>query len=261
MPAPFDEVEEAEEARISAEGFELEAEEAPETMSVYAPSSQLFPDDELMEAFDASSLHTPDLPADDDAGEQAVHEEEPSLSSDSADAMVTSSIVIPASPVGAWDETIQIDSLGVSGRLSTLEDSGDLDPHEEYSESDESAVALVDEGPGPVERVFNSLREAVDEGIFTAEINDLQISTVSGRSLVSTLLDRKRRDHVAEFSAQAIRFGLSSELGLYAQLSAGELHLLVYMLPHRRLLTCLFEQPTDAVPFLGEVRDLIDLED
>ncbi len=262
-----------EEMRISAEGFELEAEEAPETMSVYAPSSQLFPDDELMDSFSASALHSPDASAV-DASEDGPEgptkpelagdpeeAEEPSLSSDSDEAMVTSSIVIPATPVGMWDETIQIDGMGISGRITALEDTEDPDQHEEYSESDESAVALVDSGPGPVERIFNTMREAIDADLLDAEVCDLQLSTVSGRPLVSTLLDRKRRDHVAEFSAQAIRFGLSSDLGLYAQLSAGELHLLVYMLPHRRLLTCLFEQPTEAAPFLGQVRDLLDFDE
>ncbi len=155
-----------------------------------------------------------------------------------ADALATSSIVIPAHRVEQTDPSLDeaVESLSADGRYS---------------------VEIVEWGPGPVERIFTTLKEHLLEGS-SSGAQDIQLSTRSGRPLASTVDDRRRRDRIASFTAQAINFAQRTDQGLYAELSAGDLHLAVVELPYRRLLTCLFEQPPDAEAFRREVRELLE---
>ena len=122
------------------------------------------------------------------------------------------------------------------------------------------SVEIVEWGPGPVERIFTTLREHLLEGS-AGGVQEIQLSTRSGRPLASTVDDRRRRDRIASFTAQAINFAQRTEQGLYAELSAGDLHLAVVELPYRRLLTCLFAQPPDAEAFRREIRELLSRTD
>ncbi len=153
------------------------------------------------------------------------------------DALATSSIVIPAH------------------RMESFEDSVD-EVFEVVSAERRSSVEIVEWGPGPVERIFTALKSQLLEES-SLGVRDIQLSTRSGRPLASSVEDRRRRDRIAAFTAQAINFAQRTEEGLYAELSAGDLHLAVVEIPFHRLLTCLFDQPPDAPVFRREVRDLI----
>ncbi len=153
------------------------------------------------------------------------------------DALATSSIVIPSHRLDLAEES--------------LEDLADEMPSERRH-----SIEIVEWGPGPVERIFTSLQEHLLSGALT-DVQEIQLSTRSGRPLASTVEDRRRRDRIAAFTAQAINFAQRTEEGMYAELSAGDLHLAVVELPYRRLLTCLFDRPPDAPAFRREVRDLL----
>lgn len=153
------------------------------------------------------------------------------------DGLATSSIVIPSHRLDANEDSLD----------EALES---LPPDRRHS------VEIVEWGPGPVERIFTSLQEHLTAGALT-DVREIQLSTRSGRPLASTVEDRRRRDRIAAFTAQAINFAQRTEEGMYAELSAGDLHLAVVELPYRRLLTCLFDRPPDAPAFRREVRDLL----
>jgi len=146
-----------------------------------------------------------------------------------------------------------VPSYRTSGELEAgLERSG------EVSADEVSDVALVDIGPGPLERMFNALQAELQVGEGARGVLDFQISTWSGRALVSTVTDRRRRDMLAVFTSQAGQFAQRAEDGLITQLSAGDLHLVVMELPRRRMLTGLFDSPPDVESFRRVVQGIVD---
>jgi CheY-like chemotaxis protein len=153
-------------------------------------------------------------------------------------------------------QSIIVPSYRVSGEISAeLEASSETST--ELSEDEASGVALVELGPGPLERLFKALQAEllVDDG--ARGVIDFQISTWSGRSLVSTVDERRRRDMLATFTAQASQFAQRTDEGLITQVSAGDLHLVVMELPHKRMLTGLFDSPPDVDSFRRVVQGIV----
>ncbi len=165
------------------------------------------------------------------------------------DAMATSSIIISAR---------RPEDVAVS---ADLDDDGDLDGEGEQLrtsvDGEDTGVALVDRGPGPVEQLFVLLRDELVGEVAGFGLRDVLIATRSGRPLAATLEDQDRKEHVAAFAAQAIQFAPETGLGTYAELSASDLHLVVVELPYRRLLACVFDNPPDAAKLMRRINELI----
>ncbi len=140
----------------------------------------------------------------------------------------------------------------VSG-LRSLEISQDLSPSSQHFASTDTAITLVDETPGPVERLFQSLRTVMARASLPPM--GIQISTRSGRVLASSLPTRDKREHLSLLGAHALRVHRSGTDVGWTQLCLGDLHLLVLELPYHRLLTCISENPVEPRLVVDLVRD------
>ena len=169
-------------------------------------------------------------------------------------------------PVSALYSTS--DRLSISGDVPTIDpDEGatqsiivrsfrpSMDEEEPGSE-DTVEVALVNTGPGPLEQTYLLLKQGFAEEADLG-LRDFQISTRSGRSLVSTIESHRRREMIAAFTGQAIQFAETNDEGQVAQLAAGDLQLLVLELPRKRLLTCLFDVQPDVDSVRAVVSELL----
>ena len=171
-----------------------------------------------------------------------------------------STILVPANTLFPTD-----DRLNVSGELFDDEDGATRSivvpsyrPEDDYDEEIRSSddpgrpsmdVEIVESGPGPLERTFDALQKAFMQDNAFLGVRNFQISTRSGRCLASTVSRQDRREMIAAFTAHAIQFADATEQGLFAQLAAGDLQVLVTELPRRRLLTSLFDAPPDLDAF------------
>ena len=163
-------------------------------------------------------------------------------------------------PVSALYSTS--DRLSISGDVPTIDpDEGatqsiivrsfrpSIEEDEESASESTMEVRIVESGPGPLEQTYLLLKQGFADEV-DLRVKDFQISTRSGRSLASTIESHRRREMIAAFTGQAIQFADPDDEGMVAQLAAGDLQLLVLELPHKRLLTCLF----DAQPDVDSVR-------
>jgi len=201
-----------------------------------------------------------------------VEEDEPSQDSVSVERFSSSdSLVLEAeewetsessilAPVSALYSTS--DRLSISGDVPTIDpDEGatqsiivrsfrpSIEEDEESASESTMEVRIVESGPGPLEQTYLLLKQGFADEV-DLRVKDFQISTRSGRSLASTIESHRRREMIAAFTGQAIQFADPDDEGMVAQLAAGDLQLLVLELPHKRLLTCLF----DAQPDVDSVR-------
>lgn len=203
---------------IPAESLVIEAEEATRS-AVMIPAHRLFSDED---ALDMSS-------------------ELGGFGNSGAD-MAASSIIISARPL---DEEAMAEEDGDEyGELRTS------------IEAEDSSVALVGSGPGPVETLFTNVCDQLLVESAGLGLSGVLIATRSGRPLASTLDDQDRQEGIAAFAAQAIQFAPKRELGTYAELSASDLHLVVVEMPYRRLLACIFESPPDSTRLMEKIRTL-----
>jgi len=218
------------------------------------------------------------------SGEEGGEPEE--LSEDSAGQSsserwsVSDSLVLEAEECNITDSTVLVpaaslyptdDRISYSGEIFDEEDPAaqsivvpsyrapDESGQERRSAEDERTssvdVEIVSNGPGPLQRAFDALKRAFTEQHRGLGVCDFQISSRSGRCLASTISRQERREMIAAFTAQAIQFASSTEDGLFAQLAAGDLQLLVLELPRHRLLTSLFDYPPDLEAFRQIVAD------
>jgi len=113
---------------------------------------------------------------------------------------------------------------------------------EPAAEADEGvSVQVVEWGAAPVERLFTGLRRAQIAGGTEIGLRDIQITTRSGRTLVSTLSDRRRRHRLSRLAYRVVRFAECRDPGSTVRATVDELDLAVISLPHRRILVCLFD--------------------
>jgi len=233
----------------------------------------------ILEQTVTGEIDDSDLPPD-ESGEWAEPIED-SLEHESGERWSSSdSLVLEAEEGVVTDSTILVpastlypaeDRLNVSGELFDEEDGAAQsivvpshtpvdEPSSGRLSSDDPErasvdVEIVERGPGPLERAFDALQNALMRQNRQLGVCDFQISTRSGRCLASTISRQERREMIATFTAQAIQFADSTDEGLFAQLAAGDLQLLVLELPRRRLLTSLFERPPDLDVFRKVVAD------
>jgi len=213
--------------------------------------------------------------SDDDSAESASldHWSSESLVLEAEEFQATDSVVlVPANSMFAADERLSISGeVGLSpadeGAVQSIIVPALGDSSDEFSNppSGETpsvvGVALVDGGPGPLELTYNALRVRFREEQSLLGVRDFQISTRSGRCLASTVASQSRREMIAAFTAQATQFASQSEDGIFVQLAAGDLQILVMELPRRRLLTSLFDQPPDVESFRRVVQAASQVED
>ncbi len=225
---------------------EEESSDAGEDSSVEFPTEEL--DDEIAalarehEAIEAASASM------DDAERSSI---DPMIS--------TASLVIEAPEDADASQSIII----VAG------DEGDTPPEglspasddDDLWNEEESMVALVEEGPGPVERLYQALTAGLLGAGGFPGIEAFQICTRSGRVLASSVEDRDRREVLAAFGAQAIQFATRTDRGTFAAISANDLHLLVVELPLKRLLVSSFDNPPRAEAFLHQLGEIVERVD
>ena len=227
----------------------------------------------VLEQTVTGEIDDPELPP--DASGEWAEQLEDSMEHTSSDRFSSSdSLVFEAEEGYVTDSTVLVpastlfpmeDRLNVSGEIFEEEDGAAQSivvpttrPEDEYQEDLRASgegprtsvdVEIVESGPGPLERAFDALQKALLQENQSLGVRNFQISTRSGRCLASTVSRQDRREMIAAFTAHAIRFADPTEHGLFAQLAAGDLQLLVTEMPRRRLLTSLFDVSPDLEAF------------